>query len=104
MCAPIYACAAKLMDPSFKTIRSYDLRHFVATMTYHKTRDLLCTQRMLGHRCLRSTLRYVQLIGFEDDDYTSAVANTLEEICQLVEAGFEYVTEMERAKVFRKRR
>jgi len=96
--------ASKLMNPTFKTIRLYDLRHFAATMTYHKTRDILYTQRMLGHRCLRSTLRYVQLIAFRDDDYASAVARTVEEVRQLVEAGFEYMTEVEGIKVFRKRK
>jgi len=49
-------------------------------------------------------LRYVQLIAFKDDDYTSAVATTVQEVRQLVEAGFEYVTEMDGAKVFRKRK
>ena len=96
--------AQKLMDPSFKTIRLYDLRHFAATMVYHKTRDILYTQKMLGHRNLKSTLRYVQLINFEEDDYTSAVAKTLQEARQLVEAGFEYVTEIHGAKLFRKRK
>jgi len=96
--------AAKLMDQSFRAIRLYDLRHFAATMTYHRTRDLLYTQRMLGHRCLRSTLRYVQLIAFRDDDYASAVARTVEEARQLIEAGFEYVTEIEGTKIFRKRK
>jgi len=96
--------AAKLADPAFRTIRLYDLRHFVATMTYHRTRDILYTQRMLGHRNLKSTLRYVQLIDFEADDFTSAVAKTIHEVRQLVDAGFEYVTEMEGAKVFRKRK
>ena len=96
--------AEKLMDPAFRTIRLYDLRHFAATMMYHKTRDILYTQRMLGHRNLKSTLRYVQLIGFEEDDYTSAVARTLKEARQLIEAGFEYVTEVEGARVFRKRK
>jgi len=96
--------AAKLMDPSFRTIRLYDLRHFAATMTYHRTRDILYTQKMLGHRNLKSTLRYVQLINFEDDDYTSAVARTVEEVRQLVEAGFEYVAEVEGARVFRRRK
>jgi len=38
------------------------------------------------------------------DDYTSAMAETLREARQLIEAGFEYVTEMEGAKVFRKRK
>ena len=87
--------AEKLADPAFRTIRLYDLRHFAATMTYHRTRDILYTQKMLGHRNLKSTLRYVQLINFENDDYTSAVAKSLEEARQLIEAGFEYVTEME---------
>jgi len=92
------------MDPTFRTIRLYDLRHFVATMTYHKTRDILYTQRMLGHRNLKSTLRYVQLINFEEDDYTSAVAGTVQDVRKLVEAGFEYVTEVGGARVFRKRK
>ena len=96
--------AAKLMDPAFRTIRLYDLRHFVATMTYHRTRDILYTQRMLGHRNLKSTLRYVQLIDFEDEDFSSAVARTIPEVRQLVEAGFEYVTEMEGTRIFRKRK
>jgi len=96
--------AEKLVDPAFRTIRLYDLRHFAATMTYHRTRDILYTQRMLGHRNLKSTLRYVQLINFEDDNYTSAVARTVEETRRLVEVGFEYVTEVEGARVFRKRK
>ena len=96
--------AAKLMDPTFRTIRLYDLRHFVGTMTYHRTKDILYTQRKLGHRNLKNTMRYVQLIDFEHEEFTSAVAGTLQEARQLVEAGFEYVTEMDGAKIFRKRK
>jgi integrase len=96
--------AEKLKDASFRAIRLYDLRHFFGTMTYHKTRDILYTQRVLGHRSLRNTMRYVQLIDFQDDEFTSAVARTLQEACQLVEAGFEYVTEMDGVKIFRKRK
>jgi integrase len=96
--------AEKLKDVTFKTIRLYDLRHFFATMTYHKTRDIIYTQRKLGHRNLRNTMRYVQLINFKDDEFTSAVAMTLKETCQLVEAGFEFVCEMDGAKIFRKRK
>ncbi|MCZ2809572.1 MAG: tyrosine-type recombinase/integrase, partial [Candidatus Bathyarchaeota archaeon] len=96
--------AEKLKDATFRTIRLYDLRHFVGTMTYHKTKDIIYTQRKLGHRNLKNTLRYVQLMDFEHEDFTSAVAGTLQEARQLVEAGFEYVTEMEGTKVFRKRK
>ncbi|MDH5390768.1 MAG: tyrosine-type recombinase/integrase, partial [Candidatus Bathyarchaeota archaeon] len=52
--------AKKLKDATFRTIRLYDLRHFVGTMTYHRTRDIIYTQRVLGHRNLRNTMRYVQ--------------------------------------------
>lgn len=33
-----------------------------------------------------------------------AVAESLEEACKLLEVGFEYVTDMEGKKVFRKRK
>jgi integrase len=96
--------AEKLKDSSFRAIRLYDLRHFVGTMTYHRTRDIIYTQRVLGHRSLRNTMRYVQLIDFEEDEFTSAVATNLDEARQLIESGFEYVTEMDGTKIFRKRK
>jgi len=43
-------------------------------------------------------------VNFETDEYVAKVAKTLDEACQLVEAGFEYVTEMDGAKIFRKRK
>jgi len=57
---------------------------------------------MLGHRNINNTLIYTQLVDFKNDDYIAKVAKTLQEACQLVEAGFEYITEMDGAKIFRK--
>lgn len=73
-------------------------------MLYHKTKDLLFVKSFLGHHDLRSTLRYTQLLEFKSEEYHSAVANTVEEACQLIEQGFEYVTEVEEVKLFRKRK
>jgi len=53
---------------------------------------------------IKNTLIYTQLIDFENDDYTCKTAQTIKEAMQLVEAGFEYVTEMESYKLFRKRK
>ena len=39
-----------------------------------------------------------------DDDFISKVAKTVKETCQLVEAGFEYVCDIDGIKVFRKRK
>ena len=97
--------ADKLQDPTFRTIRLYDFRHFKASMEYHKSKDLLYVKAVLGHKDLRTTLRYVQLLGdLGNDEYTCKVAKNLQEASALVEAGFEYVTEMEDVKLFRKRK
>jgi len=48
---------------------------------------------------------HMQLIEFgAEDQYHVKVAKTLKEACELVEAGFEYVTDMDYAKIFRKRK
>jgi hypothetical protein len=45
------------------------------------------------------------LIDFEHtDEYSSATAKTLEEAQKLIEAGFDYVTEIEGIKLFIKRK
>jgi integrase len=96
--------ATKLQDPTIKQIRLYDFRHFKASMEYHKTKDLLYVKALLGHKDLRTTLRYTQLLELGNDEYTCKVAKTLEEATNLIENGFEYVTEMDDIKLFRKRK
>jgi len=96
--------ADKLKDPSLRQIRLYDLRHYYGTMTYYKTKDILYVKQQMGHKKIETTLLYAQLIVFGEDEYHVKVAKTLKEACQLVEQGFEYVTEMDGAKIFRKRK
>ena len=96
--------AEKLQDRSIKQIRLYDLRHFFGTMTYHKTKDILYSKRQLGHSKIETTLIYTHLVNFKSDEYTVRVADDLQEACKLVEAGFEYITEMNTKKIFRKRK
>lgn len=58
-------------------------------MEYAKTKDILYVMKMLGHKDIKTTLIYTQLIHFESDEFHSATAKTIEEARQLVEAGFE---------------
>lgn len=60
--------------------------------------------RLLGHKNINNTLIYTQLIDLRDDEFVSKVAKTVAEACELVEAGFEYVTDIDGLKIFRKRK
>jgi len=60
--------------------------------------------QLLGHKNIKNTLIYTQLIDIKNDDYVCKVAKSLTEASQLIEAGFEYVTEMDNVKLFRKRK
>jgi len=46
----------------------------------------------------------MHLVNFESDEYTVKVANTVQDAVCLIEQGFEYVTEMDGIKIFRKRK
>jgi len=59
---------------------------------------------MLGHKNINSTLLYTQLISFENEEFAVRAVDNLDKACDLVEAGFEYVTDMEGKKIFRKRK
>jgi len=95
----------KFEDPSIKSIRLYDLRHYYATMLYRKTRDILLVKRNLGHKKIETTLIYTQLIALGDEDeYTCKTASNAKEAMMLIENGFEYVTSFDGVKLFRKRK
>ena len=88
-------------------IRLYDLRHWFATTIYLKTRDIFYVKYALGHRDIQSTLVYMHiakgLVNYSDE-YTVNVATSIDECTKLLEIGFEYVTDFEGKKLFRKRK
>ena len=96
--------AFKLQNPRLMQISFHTLRHYKATMEYHKTKDILHVMQILGHKNINNTLIYTQLVNFKDDDYTAKVAHSEQEVCQLIEAGFEYVCDYNGNKIFRKRK
>jgi len=98
------ALAEKLHDPTIKNIRLYDFRHYFATTLYSKTRDILLVKQQMGHRRIETTLIYTQLLNLNDDEWTCKTASTVEQVMQLVEAGFQYVTDLDGLKIFKKRK
>jgi len=73
-------------------------------MEYHRTKDILHVKEKLGHRRIESTLVYTHLVSFEGDEYHIKTAKNLKEDEELLKAGFEYVTDRDRIKIYRKRK
>jgi integrase len=96
--------ATKLQNPRLERISFKTLRHFKATMEYHRTKDILHVMQILGHKNITNTLVYTHLVNFESDDYICKVASTLQQATSLIERGFEFVTSFQDAKLFRKRK
>jgi integrase len=96
--------AQKFGDPNILKITLRTFRHFKATMEYHKTKDILHVMQVLGHKNVKNTLIYTHLVNFESEEYICKVAATVDNASQLIESGFEYVTEIDGVRLFRKRK
>jgi integrase len=99
--------ADKLKNPRLNMISLKTFRHWKATMEYVRTKDILHIKEMLGHCNIANTLKYVHLanaVSTMQDNYVCKVANSIEECGELIESGFEYVTDFENHKLFRKRK
>lgn len=83
------------------------LRRQKSTTEYARTKDILCVQQLLGHRSLKTTLKYIQLVDMpQEERFISKVAMNVKEATELIELGFEYVTGeySDGGKIFRKRK
>lgn len=101
--------AQRFKNPRLKQITFHTIRHWKATTEYHKTKDILHVKELLGHKCLDSTLVYVNIekaiYGADNnDEFTVKTAKTPEEIKALLEVGFEYICEKDGLMFFRKRK
>jgi len=95
----------KLQNPNFMKITFKTFRHWKATMEYHRTKDILYVKQLLGHKRIENTLIYTHLADFEEDDqYIVKIVSTIEEFTNLLENGFEYVSDYQNKKILRKRK
>ncbi|MCW3979854.1 MAG: tyrosine-type recombinase/integrase [Candidatus Bathyarchaeota archaeon] len=101
--------AEKLASPRIKRIHFHTFRHWKATVEYHRTKDILHVQTLLGHKSIKNTQIYINLEHAIFNDgaasaYTTRIASTVKGARTLLEAGFEYVTDMDGYRLFRKRK
>jgi integrase len=95
----------KLENPNFMKITFKTFRHWKATIEYHRTKDILHVKQLLGHKNIDNTLIYTHLVDFEENDqFVVKVASSLEDFTNLLENGFEYISDYEENKILRKRK
>jgi integrase len=89
-------------NPRILNVKLNSFRHWGATMTYHYTKNILLVQKLLGHKNIKSTLKYTQLVQFKNDEFDVATATTIEEAKELLATGFDYITEKNNIMLFRR--
>jgi len=96
--------AAELQkNPRLLSIELRTFRHWGGSMLAHYTNgNVLTVQRLLGHKRVENTMKYISMVHFKDDQFEVATATTVEEAKQVLSAGFEYVTEKNSIMLFRK--
>ena len=84
------------------------VRHWFGTIEYHRIYDLDHVRRLLGHRSILPKQIYINLeraiFSGTANEYHMKAVSTVEEATTLIEVGFEYVTEMDGKKLFKKRK
>ena len=81
----------------FLKIHLHTFRHCKALREYHETRSILHVKRALGRKSVLTTQRYVDIYTKVYGDLLPEdceIASTIEEAKKLVEAGFDYVCEI----------
>jgi len=97
--------AKRLNDPSYKNIKLYDLRHYFGTTMFAELGNLRIVQKLMGHKHITTTEIYEHLTLMETDPkFTTRTTQTTEEDNQAIADRFEYITERNTFKMWRKRK
>ncbi len=100
--------ALKFNNPRILKVGLHTFRHWKATMEFHKTKNVGIVKKILGHRDIKSTDRYIDyeaaLFNYSDNEFQVETAETLEEAVKLAEEGFDYWKEINGVHICRKRK
>jgi integrase len=96
--------AAELQkNPRLLSIELRSFRHWGGTMIAQYTNgNVLTVKKLLGHKRIESTMKYIGMINFKTNEYEVTTATDVEEAKKVLVAGFEYVTEKQGIMLFRK--
>ena len=95
--------AHQLQNPRLRQIELRSFRHWGGSMIAHYTNgNVLTVQKMLRHKCILSSMKYIHMIHLKDDEFEVTSATDVEEAKKVLEAGFEYVTQKDGIMLFKK--
>jgi hypothetical protein len=72
---------------------SLEVSNIGTTLAHYTNGNVLRFKEKLGHKSILSTMKYIRMIHFEENEFEVATATTMEEAKQILSAGFDYVTE-----------
>ncbi len=97
--------ASNLKQPQLRKIPMKNLRNYSGAQLYYRLLDQIAVMRHLRHKRLETTMHYLRGITLGgEEDYTCKTATNITEATQLIEKAFQYVTEIDGYKLFRKRK
>lgn len=95
--------AQKLQNPRFLKISFTTFRHWGGTIIAHYTKgNVLTVKKLLRHKAITSTMKYIGMINFKDDEFEVTTATTVEEAKTILAAGYDYITKKNSIMLFRK--
>ena len=95
--------AQKLQNPRLLKVSFTTFRHWGGTMIAHYTNgNVLTVKKLLGHKNIQNTMKYIGMIHFKDDEFDVTTATSVEEAKTILAAGYDYITEKNGIMLFRK--
>ena len=91
-------------NPRLLLVKLNGFRHWGGTMLAECTNgNVLIVKRLLGHKRIENTMKYIGMIRFQaDPQFEVATATTVDEAKQILSQGFEFVVEKHGVMLFRK--
>ena len=101
--------AFSFCNPRLQQIHFHTLRHWKLTAYAHEMKDPFMVQLFARHKDMKSTGKYIHYaeVVYQHsgkDEWNVKAAKTVQEATDLISVGFEYVTDVEELKLFRKRK
>jgi hypothetical protein len=71
-------------------------------IAHYTNGNVLTGKKLLGHKRVENTMKYIGMINFKDNDFEVTTATTIEEAKTVLSAGFNFITKKNGIMLFRR--